>query len=124
MIGTQRGSYLHIMQFSEGDQVKVFDEYGDEINGTVTCMRAGQALVEWNEKLAGGFVRNWFPVSELQPQVMSEGTQFDKFMDKILVTEQRSVKVSEKEDSPQRKIAKLYRETAPNRTVYRRGGTK
>lgn len=114
--------------FKVGDKVyidSVYDEFDEPVVGTVTSVRQGTAWVEWTDA-EHGVMGNGFPLSDLSPVEagVTESNQFDKFMDRILITENRSVKVSEATDSPQRKIAKLYREKAANRTVFRRGGTK
>lgn len=53
--------------------------------------------------------------------VREEGVNFDKFMDNILLKEQKEKKVSESDETPQRKIAKLYREKSHNRIKFNNG---
>lgn len=47
-----------------------------------------------------------------------EASEFDKFMDSILIKEHKTKKVDATEDTPQRTLAKRYRELPQNRTRF------
>lgn len=44
---------------------------------------------------------------------------FDKFMDDIVIRERRQRRIDEREETPQRKLAKMYRELPQNRITFR-----
>lgn len=54
--------------------------------------------------------------------VIKESTEFDKFMDKIVVDERRRQQVDRPETNPQRLIAKRYQDRPMNKTRFTRGG--
>lgn len=55
---------------------------------------------------------------ELVSEEITESSEFDKFMDNILIKEHKSKKVDATEDTPQRILAKRYRELPQNRTRF------
>lgn len=55
------------------------------------------------------------------PDRFREGAGFDKFMDRIVIEENRKKKVDGEENNPQRQIARKYQDRPNNRTVIRGG---
>lgn len=124
--------------FKYGDRVVVDASKGErntsvigvQIHGVINRIYGDEVWVEWREDFPGVTGRgDWFNRDDLRhegedEEPVTESSQFDKFMDRILISEGRAVKKTETVDSPQRKIAKLYRESAANRTVFLRGGSR